>query len=610
MSKNLMPTSIIQPSFWYANKINEKLLKNPLIDADCTIGDIDNPLAEICALSFYSLSWTCKYIFGTEIAPFQEAFLYALWTRKYPLLLASRGASKTFTLGLYALLRAVFQQGSKIIMVSSSFRQAKRPFEELEKVFRRAPLLRSALNTTPKHSNDCWYFNVGDSVIKALPLGDGGKIRGERASVVIIDEVDEVDPEVFHVVVRGFAATQLDPMEKVKEAAKRRRDGLGVAERKLGEGNQIIIAGTAGFTEGNFHRMFLQYNKIIDSRVRGYGYESKVIDALGSDYGDVYVDCRDYGIIELPWQYVPDGILDREMVSQARLTMSDMLFDMEYNCIFADTSHGFFSHKAIEAATAKGADAFGIEIMGSPDKRYILGLDPARTSDAFGFVILEVGYPHKIVYIHTNVDVAFSENVKRVRDLLRRFNVVRIGMDAGGGGLTIKDMLVLDEFTQQSERPIYEVEADDQTRPGDYILQMINFAPKWIEEANFLLQKNIEDKNIMFPSRVINPKHYTGTGIINETEADLVFEEVINCKKELYQISVTQTPHGIRHFDINPSLEAKKRKIRPRKDRYSALLIANYIANDYLDFIEGRKDNQAFVRKQWENAIGGWAEDF
>jgi hypothetical protein len=605
-----MPTSIIQPDYWFANKVDEKLFKNPLISADCLIADLDNPLSEICALSFYSLPWACKYILNTEIAPYQAAFLYALWTRKYPLMLASRGASKTFTLGLYALLRALFHQGSKIIMVSSSFRQAKRPFEEMEKIFNRAPLLRAAINTTPKHSNDCWYFNIGESVIKSLPLGDGGKIRGERASVVIIDEVDEVDPEVFHVVVRGFAATQLDPMDKVKDAARRRRDNLGPPERVPGEGNQIIIAGTAGFTEGNFHKMYLQYDKIVDFQVRGHGYESNVIDALGADYGDVYVDYRDYGIIKLPWRYVPEGILDREMVAQARLTMSDMLFDMEYNCEFGDTSHGFFSNQAIENATSKGEGAFGIETVGNPGERYILGLDPARTSDAFGFVVLSAGHPHRIVYIHSNINVAFSDNVKKVREIMRRFNIVRIGMDAGGGGLTIKDMLILEELMTADEKAIYPVDAEDQTRPGLYILNMINFAPKWIEESNFLLQKNIEDCNIMFPSRIISAKHYTTDGVIDATEADDVFEEVINCKKELYQISVTQTPHGIRHFDINPSLEAKKRKLRPRKDRYSALLIANYIANDYLDEIEGRKDTRAFVRKQWENTIGGWAEEF
>jgi hypothetical protein len=605
-----MPTAIIQPDYWYANRVDENLLRNPLTDADCMVTEVDNPLSEICALSFYSLPWACKYILGTEIAPYQAAFLYTLWTRKYPLLLASRGASKTFTLGMYALLRALYQQGSKIIIVSSSFRQAKRPFEEMERIFNRAPLLRSAINTTPKHSNDCWYFNVGESVIKALPLGDGGKIRGERASVVIIDEVDEVDPEVFHVVVRGFAATQLDPMDKVREAARRRRDGLEPAKRKPGEGNQIIIAGTAGFTEGNFHKMFTQYNKIIDYQIQGYGYEPEIVEALGSDFGDIYIDKKDYGVIELPWRYVPEGILDREMVSQARLTMSDMLFDMEYNCKFGDTSHGFFSHKAIEAATAKGPEAFGIEVAGAPDRAYALGLDPARTGDAFGFVIVEIGHPHKIVYVHTNINVAFSDNVQKVRELLRRFNIVRIGIDAGGGGLTIRDMLVLEELMREGDRAIYEIEADDQTRPGDYILQMINFAPKWIEEANFLLQKNIEDKRIMFPSRVISQKHYNTEGAIDETEADQVFEEIINCKKELYQISVSQTAHGFKHFDINPSLEAKKRKMRARKDRYSALLIANYVANDYLDLIEGRKDNQAFVRRQWENAIGGWAEEF
>ncbi|RKY43052.1 MAG: hypothetical protein DRP85_00720 [Candidatus Makaraimicrobium thalassicum] len=580
--------AIIKPDYWYPNPIDPSLLINPLEDCEW-IPEIDNPLAEVALLSFYSLPWACKYILNTEVAPFQSAFLYMLWNKKYPILLASRGASKTFTLAVYAILRALFDQGSKVIIVSASFRQAKRVFEEIKAIYKRAPLLRQCTKSVPKQSIDHCIYEVGDSVIKALPLGNGEKIRGERASHVLIDEVDSVDPEVFHVVIRGFAATQLRPIDKIKEAAQKKE-----RKRRPNEGNQIVIAGTAGFTGDNFHKMYTQYLKIIDNRICGPAY--KYADILGEDYGDMHIDWRDYGIIELPWYKVPEGMLDRDLISHARMTMSEMLFNMEYCCKFADTSRGFFKYESIEGATLRGSEAFSVQAKGSPKSQYVMGVDPARTSDAFAIVILEVADRLKVRYCYTAINEKFSYNVDKILELMDKFNIVRIGIDAGGGGLTVEEMLQ----SVKDRLPLYRIDDRDPSKEGLYILDMINFTPNWIEEANFLLQKNIEDRRLVFP--LLTDETYKHDNI---EELEHIYEEIRECKKELLQITVTQTKSGLRHFDIAPSMEAKKRGVKPRKDRYSALLIANWVAC-HLD--DNRQEEEKL--KAWRDCIGGWAEEF
>jgi hypothetical protein len=113
-------TRIIKPDYWFSNPVDTTFFKNPLTGADWNTS-IDDPFFEVAGLSFYSMAWAVKYLLNTELAPYQCAFLHLLWSKKYPLLLASRGASKTFILAVYCILRALFDQGSKVVVVSSTF---------------------------------------------------------------------------------------------------------------------------------------------------------------------------------------------------------------------------------------------------------------------------------------------------------------------------------------------------------------------------------------------------------------------------------------------------------------------------------------------------------
>ena len=591
--------SIIQPDYYYCNRVDPMLLKNPLTQAQWSTG-IDDPFFEIAGLSFYSLGWATKYLLNTELAQYQMAWLCLLWQRTHPMILASRGASKTFILAVYSILRALFDQGSKVVIVSHTFRQAKHVFAEIEAIYKRAPLLRACTNHKPHTSVDHCMFRIGNSTIKALPMGNGENIRGERASHIIVDEIDSVDPEIFHVVVHGFAATQLDPMTKIKEAARRKRSGH-TKKRKVGAGNQIVIAGTAGFENGNFHKLYTQHRRIIDTRACGYGYE--LVEKLGCDLGDIWIDYKEYGIMELPWRFVPEGMLDRDMIASAAMTMSKMLFDMEYNCTFANTSRGFFKYEDIQNATAHGDNSFIVRSC-DKSKQYVMGIDPARTSDAFAISILELGQPRRYVYCWAAIDKSFSITVRKILELLSKFNIVRIGMDDGGGGLSVRDMLN-DPGILDGELPVVDYDLTNKSKEGRYILQMVNFQTKWIEDANFMLQKNIEDCDILFPSRILGGQSYRG---VNIPILEDIHDDIEECKRELSQISVTQTITGRRHFDIQPSIEDKKRKIKPRKDRYTSLLIANFIANELAD----HKNIHQNLYKNWCNPknYGGWVDNF
>jgi len=162
----------------------------------------DTPLEAIIQLGRSNLSWLVRMLMcapdGTGdpliLMPFQSVMLELLWHKKFPMIMGCRGSGKTFMLAVYALLRAILVPGEEILMVGKAFRQSKKVFEYIEKLYNNSPLIQELVGTGLKkhntkrkeplsHGSDRYEMYVGLSRIIALPIGDGESIRGQRACV-------------------------------------------------------------------------------------------------------------------------------------------------------------------------------------------------------------------------------------------------------------------------------------------------------------------------------------------------------------------------------------------------------------------------------------------
>jgi hypothetical protein len=174
-------------------------------------------------------------------------------------------------------------------------------------------------------------------------------------------------------------------------------------------------------------------------------------------------------------------------------------------------------------------------------------------------------------------------------------------MDEGGGGLAIEEMLTQKQFMHEADMKIFRFDDPDRTLDTkNKILYMFNFNTGWIEDANALLQKNIEDKVVMFPMSTI---------IDQSDEADDVLTEIFELKKELTSIEVTYTKTGKKHFDLMPAAETKRMgdEVVRHKDRYSAFLMANYLATR---FGKLNADDKASAKEEYaKEGCGGWLEN-
>ena len=120
-------------------------------------------------------AFLCKHIFNIDILPFQNVILQELWVRKYPMLIASRGASKTFMLALYSLVRALVMPNRRILVAGAAFRQSKFVHEYMETIWKGAPIFRDLVDqdSGPTRSPDMCQFTVNGSTIKCIPIGTG-----------------------------------------------------------------------------------------------------------------------------------------------------------------------------------------------------------------------------------------------------------------------------------------------------------------------------------------------------------------------------------------------------------------------------------------------------
>lgn len=569
---------------------------------------------------------TAKLLFDIELHPIQIAILQEFWIRPFPMFVASRGFGKSFLMALYCTLRCILVPGTKIVVVGAAFRQSKIIFEYMETLWRNSPILRSIFSGNddgPRRDVDRCTMRLGESWTIAVPMGDGSKIRGLRAHIIIADEFASISPDIYETVVSGFAAVSASPIQNVKEEAKKAamleaglwNDELEAVQIK--KGNQAIIAGTADYSFKHFASYWKRYKAIINSR----GDKHTLEEIFKGEVPDSF-NWRDYSIIRIPYELIPKGFMDDKQVSRAKATIHTGIYNMEYAACFTEDSDGFFRRSLIESCVTNESKPivvnnnnilFDVSTKGNPDLQYVYGIDPASEKDNFTIVVLELHKDHsRIVYGWSTNRNNFKDRQKtglvnehdfysfcarKIRNLMKIFPCTRIGMDAQGGGVAIEEALHDPGKLEDGENLIWPIidinkpkDTDDQS--GLHILELVQFArADWTSQANHGLRKDLEDKVLLFPrfdqitlalalDRENKDIMSTDLNNLYDSESECVLE-IEELKNELTTIVMSQTSTGPNARDRWDTPEVKLpngKKGKLRKDRYSALLIANMLA--------------------------------
>lgn len=640
---------------------------NPMIHR--TEKEIENPDLHLIKLlkNPKYIGATCKLLLNIELHPIQCVILQEFWNRPFPMYIASRGWGKSFLLALYSVLKCAFCPGTKIVIVGAAFRQSKIIFEYMENMWRGSPILRSIFSGNddgPRRDVDRCTIRLGDSWTIAVPMGDGSKIRGLRAHIIIADEFASISSDIYETVVAGFAAVSASPIQNVKAQAKKKamidsglwNEELESLDSKMG--NQAIISGTADYSFKHFARYWTRYKTIIESK----GDKNKLSELFNGEVPENF-NWKDYSIIRIPYELIPKGFMDDKQVARAKATIHTGIYNMEYAACFTADSDGFFKRSLIESCVVNDTNPivlnnkpiiFDAVIRGNTNYEYVYGIDPASEKDNFSIVILELHPDHsRIVHCWTTNRTNFKERQKtglvkehdfygfcarKIRNLMKVFPPKVIGMDAQGGGVAIEEALHDPSKLQDGELLIwptinYDKAKDTDDQPGLHILELVQFAKAdWTAAANHGLRKDFEDKVLLFPRfdqlTLGLALDKEGKDIL-DSDLNPIYDNFSECimeledlKNELTTIVMTQTSTGSGGRDRWDTPEVKLqngKKGRIRKDRYSSLVIANMLARQTrstliqpeYDVIGGNRseivkhDGDMYKGPQWFVEAGG-----
>ena len=274
----------------------------------------------------------------------------------------------------------------------------------------------------------------------------------------------------------------------------------------------------------------------------------EMMDKLGED--------SMHAVYQVPYWFMPAGFLEVDSIEEAKRTMSSFEFKMEYEAAMISDSEGFF--KASLLGECSIDSGFGIELRGDPAAKYIVGVDPNQGGSAScGALIIKIGAINKIVNVLELKSKTTQQLTKSIQQLCKTYNVIRIFMDQGGGGKAIMDLL--DDGYDGYEPIIDRTDKDKVHRKGSHILEMVNFSPSWISDANFDTLALLEDKRLRFPEPPMSAA---------DDRYGISYDVFNVLKSQMLSIIVTQTSSGLLHFDTP--------KKSQNKDLYSALILAAY----------------------------------
>ena len=557
-------------------------------------------------------SFACELFTGVKLFPFQHMAIKAMMESDYFLGIWSRGMSKSFSTGIFALLDAILNQGVQIGILSKSFRQSKMIFKKIEDISKspKATFFSQCITRVSK-MNDEWIMEIGQSSIRALPLGDGEKLRGFRFQRMIIDELLLMPEKIYNEVIIPFLSVVENPTERQEvydlETQMIEKGKMKEEDRRKWPNNKIIGLSSASYKFEYLYKIYQQYENLILNENNQDGAHRT--------------------IMHFSYDCAPEQLYDQNLISQSKATMSDSQFEREFGAIFTDDSSGYFKVSKMAACTIPDGDGQCVEVVGNPKDEYILAFDPSwsesESSDDFAMLLIKLNRDTRkgtVVHSYALSGANLKTHIKYLAYLLTHFNIVAIVGDYNGGVQFINSCNESDIFkkiniklgvieanldkAQDYEKDLRKIKHQyNQSEKNIVFLRKPTSA--WIRIANESLQSAFDHKRIFFAGAAMNddyniqrkarvpikdlkfirndPNEKGGAGarMIDFVEHQKDMMDLIKVQCALIQI--TTSLQGTQSFDLPPNLRKQKGADKARKDSYSALVLGNWAMNVFYD---------------------------
>lgn len=586
--------------------VNEELAK--------VEGFLEEKDAKIWLEKFFreNLTFLSKILTGVELLEFQSLMIKAMFNVDYFLAICSRGSGKSFICAIFLILYASLNQGIKIGIIANSFRQARLLMQKILdlRLDPKAKFLRQMISDKDiSLKNDEWVIRIGRSQLVCLPTGDGGKLRGYRFKVMVIDELLLLSSKLINEVIRPFLSTNTDVTDrkKVREAEEKLiEQGKLLEEDRIQWGsNKMIGLSSASYS---FEYLKTMYDE----------YEAAVFD-------DKREDSAKYGVFHISYECLPTELYDQALIASAKAQMSEAQFGREFLSRFTDDSSGYYKMSKMKACTYPDGEGQSVEAVGEKGAEYILSGDiswsESEGSDDFVFQVIKYYKETGIgVLVHSYAlpGTAMKEHIKYFHFLLKNFNIKFIVFDFAGGVQFLSAANESELFkSDKIEIKTIDVDVEDSTKYNEDIQSIRNLynsaekriciqrkpSSNFIRQGNELLQAAIDHRRIWFagaatdeeferqiklPVPVETIKFLRDNSTVKPNVVDFVENLKSNIemtKTQCALIEVTSTPQGTQTFDLPPNLKKQRGANKARRDSFTALMLGNWGVSIYRDML-------------------------
>jgi phage terminase large subunit-like protein len=323
------------------------------------------------------------------LTEYQARFIREMIGRKHrkAMFVASTRVGKTEATSILALLMGLVYDNEEITIVAPSYKAALILFTRIKDFMWRNNELFSFVNMAKPFRRDEMHL-VNGTIIRCISVGNPAAVLGFGATVLIVDEAEEIPDEVWRTRVVRLLAGRAGRQAPV-----------------------LIMLGTP-------HTMNFFY--------------------------EAYQDPSVWKMIVTWKQGVEAGILDAEEVEYARKHMSEAEFEMWYNGVFAGGAEDLFPRAKV-LALSHGEQ----QVAPEPNFEYVFGVDIARFgSDETAIVV--VAFPKegefeeldmKVVAVYTRSKCAITESVGFIKEKAALWNPSIVAVDEIGAGAGAVDLL-------------------------------------------------------------------------------------------------------------------------------------------------------------------------
>lgn len=550
------------------------------------------------------------------LAAYQEILLKALFNRNFSMIVASRGASKSFIAAVIAFLYPLFNPGTNVVICGPTFRTARHIFNNLEKIIdsKEGFLLKECFGAKSKR-NDAFEIILNGGVIRALPM-NSDKLRGFRAQLLILDEYLLFSDEVVKKVLMPFLLVPSDIGNRIRQSDD---EDVLIKEGKLEDKDRMVFPSSsrmvcltsASYTFENCYKTFQEWTENILS-------EDKIVDAT-------------YFVAQIGYKALPKIFIEKSVIEEASsMGEHDAIFQREFGAQFTDGSSSFFSAQKMHDLTVKDSESPCVQLRGKSDEIFCLSIDPcfsnSPSSDYFAMCVVRLNLTDEtatVVHSYMEAGKDLKDHIKYFYYLLNSFNIVMICEDNADGSFlqSANESSIFQDNKLKINLINYEgeLQGDDYSKMLNEVRKEYNLSNKSIcfkhifnqqsiRRINEQLQTWINTKRIWFASRLTSHTEYDSTiknGILYPFEekdnrgqftVDLVSQVddlIYQIKKQCSLIEVKSSPSGGQVFDLPSALKRNSSVNRARKDGYTSLLLAVEGAKAYFDIIRAPAEKKS-----------------